>query len=637
MKKYVDITSGTAGVSAAARRNMGARVFTTSEKVGFGHVKEFTSADQVMSYFGSDSDEYKFAVKYFGFISKSVTKATKISFARYNNSTSVQDGYVIASVPVGDVVNTLHSVNIGCLRIKIGSAIHELGGLDFTKKEIEEPVVATSEVEPPEGVPQVHPEVDDQTFLNKVFGVGTRPTELGNWTVTFECTDDGSTSGSVEWTVTNYDGTTVENADIADWGVTLDGDPWVAGGEGEEATLVKVVYTREMSDEYAVKSISDVCAVITAAIDSASDEWWKSNCSVTYSDTASNGVRFNFENLADPVTAFIEINPGDKYEVASILKVTDQFSPILSDCVSKSGPDGAIGFTPVEYLSASVAQNDDFGSFMFLGWRTAGSMTTITDDQVAEIAQLNASWNTRYLYSVATNAARYSQLDGKLGSVKDVVVTYYDDVQGYGYEEFAPMVLFAATNYERPNSTKCNMYQQFDTLNTSVDSDELSNKLDTMRINYYGCTQKAGKQISFYQRGYNHDGTDTACFCNEVWMKDAIETEVLNLFLAKEKIPGNDAGRALVQIIIKGVVDEAIYNGTVMPSATLDNIQKSTVKDLSNDDDAPDAVETNGYWLGVKVQHKTDEFSNVLYYADYVLLYKKGDAIRKVTGSDILI
>ena len=85
-EKYVDITSKLGGASVAARRSLTGRVFTASPALGFHQIAQFHDATEVMEFFGSDSKEYKFAVKYFGFVSKSATKAEMISFAGWGGS-----------------------------------------------------------------------------------------------------------------------------------------------------------------------------------------------------------------------------------------------------------------------------------------------------------------------------------------------------------------------------------------------------------------------------------------------------------------------------------------------------------------------------------------------------------------------
>lgn len=85
MKRFVDITSGSLPPGASDRELI-LRLVTTSSglnnQVKPDIVYECTSADDVLGLFGSASNEYKIASKYFGFISLSATKAQKISFWR---------------------------------------------------------------------------------------------------------------------------------------------------------------------------------------------------------------------------------------------------------------------------------------------------------------------------------------------------------------------------------------------------------------------------------------------------------------------------------------------------------------------------------------------------------------------------
>ena len=209
-----------------------------------------------------------------------------------------------------------------------------------------------------------------------------------------------------------------------------------------------------------------------------------------------------------------------------------------------------------------------------------------------------------------------------------------------------PMALFAATKYDRANATKVFMYQQFDGEKPSVTTSQEADLYDAFDVdgmgtrfpvNYYGCTQQAGDLISFYQDGYNADGLDTACYCNEIWLKDAISVELLNTFIAMEKIPANVVGEAIVKNAIISVLNEAITNGTVTVGKPLDNVQKTYIDSTAGEEDAWTVVESYGYWLNVVVKKRTLTGGRTQYYADYVLIYSKGDAIRKVEGSDILI
>ncbi len=62
-KKYVDITSGTGARQPAKRRELIANVFTRNDKVAHRGIVSFLDADEVLNYFGSKSEEYRFAAK----------------------------------------------------------------------------------------------------------------------------------------------------------------------------------------------------------------------------------------------------------------------------------------------------------------------------------------------------------------------------------------------------------------------------------------------------------------------------------------------------------------------------------------------------------------------------------------------
>ncbi len=82
-RRYIDITSGVgAGVRVPGRELIG-RIFSTSSLIPTDTIVEFTEAADVAAYFGSEAEEYKRAAFYFGWISKTQTRARKIGFVRH--------------------------------------------------------------------------------------------------------------------------------------------------------------------------------------------------------------------------------------------------------------------------------------------------------------------------------------------------------------------------------------------------------------------------------------------------------------------------------------------------------------------------------------------------------------------------
>ena len=303
---------------------------------------------------------------------------------------------------------------------------------------------------------------------------------------------------------------------------------------------------------------------------------------------------------------------------------------------------------PNAALERVDACNNNFGSFAFLDQLTAS--------QIGKVALVNAGFNYRYLYSVPItedNAdAIITAVAGSSGTcfTLDSTSTYDSskvDEEGFPLREFAeyaPMVLFATTDYTKANTTKTFMYQSFSDLPDEVTTLTAKSKWDAYKcstghkypVNYIGCTQQAGKLISFYQCGNNCDETvlESSVYCNEVWMKDAISTNLFNLMMALEKVPANDKGKTQCEMMVMSIVKEALNNGTICPGKELTDTQKVYIESVTGDEDAWKAVYSDGYWFSIDITYD-DSLSK--YKASYDLVYSKGDAVRYMEGRDIMI
>lgn len=85
MKKYVDIKSGINNIRTATEKELIARIFTKNSDL-IDDVVECEDLPAVSAIFGTTSDEYKIAEKYFGFINKYSRSPRKISFAKIDLS-----------------------------------------------------------------------------------------------------------------------------------------------------------------------------------------------------------------------------------------------------------------------------------------------------------------------------------------------------------------------------------------------------------------------------------------------------------------------------------------------------------------------------------------------------------------------
>lgn len=129
LSKYAEITSGVAGTGSIRERELIGRLWTTNYLSPTQSIIEFESADQVGDYYGFDSTEYARAEFYFGWISKSITRAQKISFARWVN---LDTAPMIFGFQADYDYNDFVGISDGSFNMVDGATVNAVTGIDFT-------------------------------------------------------------------------------------------------------------------------------------------------------------------------------------------------------------------------------------------------------------------------------------------------------------------------------------------------------------------------------------------------------------------------------------------------------------------------------------------------------------------------
>jgi len=208
------------------------------------------------------------------------------------------------------------------------------------------------------------------------------------------------------------------------------------------------------------------------------------------------------------------------------------------------------------------------------------------------------------------------------------------------FPEQVPTMVLAATDYSLANSAQNYMFQGpfqglFPLVLNTVDADTY----DNARVNYYGSTQEAGQVINFYQTGVLMGGAtsprDMTSYTNEMWLKDAITVQIMNLFIGSSQVPANSTGRSLILTSIQDPINTALLNGSISVNKILTTAQKQFISSVTNDPDAWFQVQNSGYWIDCEIVPPVSPAVN--YSAAFTLVYSKDDVIRKVVGRDILI
>ena len=365
-------------------------------------------------------------------------------------------------------------------------------------------------------------------------------------------------------------------------------------------------------------SYADVAQVVQTSINanSAGGVLW-TGAKVIFKSELNSFVLEGGENGENVITYALPGNEGQ--DISDLLG----WSLGQGAVVSKGTADSSV----LKTLNKSVDISNNFATFAFVDNLDKNVLDTIGD--------FCDNQNNEYFYVFDVDSANYEEMISIAGKHSGMCANYLDavsDIPAY----LMPATILAATNYDKVNGTVNYMYQQFKKQAVAVDNDLLANKLDSLKINYNGQTQKSGTKLEFYQDGYMADGVDVGVYANEIWLKDAMKTSILNLLIALDKLPANTDGVSLLEGVLQNVANEAKNNGTISSEKELTAEQKAYISKYTGDADAWQAVYLNGYILSVDLMQEISG-NKTKYIAEYALLYSKGDSIRKVEGTHTLI
>lgn len=298
---------------------------------------------------------------------------------------------------------------------------------------------------------------------------------------------------------------------------------------------------------------------------------------------------------------------------------------------------GQAGDSPDAAIMRSADISNNFGSFVF-----ATPKVAFTDDQIVAIAAWNDAQNNLYMYSVGVPVATAQALYDRVKGYSGLALNWLSATVKNDFVEQSPCEILAATDYSRVNSTQNYMFYQFPNRTVTVQDDNTADMADAIRLNYIGVTQSAGQPLAFYQRGLLCGGSQAAVdmniYANEMWLKSAITTQILSLFLNLPTIPANTIGEAMILGALMSVVTRGKDNGTISAGKNLTETQKQYINRLSGDPLAWRQVSTLGFWIDISFESYVNNNTGLTEWkAKYMLIYSKDDAIRLVEGNDVMI
>lgn len=127
--KYVSILSGVGGAAAVRERELILRLFTANPLVPTDGVVELDTPDDVLAYFGAGSTEYEAALFYFGWVSKNISGAKKISFAFWPEAATAP---LVFGTKAARQLAAFQAISDGSFALTMGAETHDVTAIDLT-------------------------------------------------------------------------------------------------------------------------------------------------------------------------------------------------------------------------------------------------------------------------------------------------------------------------------------------------------------------------------------------------------------------------------------------------------------------------------------------------------------------------
>lgn len=306
--------------------------------------------------------------------------------------------------------------------------------------------------------------------------------------------------------------------------------------------------------------------------------------------------------------------------------------------------DGVTEESISQVLSESESTSNNFLTYKFI--------PALDDAQHTEASQFADSTNIRYMYCYGLDESEAQAQFDNNGALGGVAFTIIDSSLPNQYDEMIPMRIAAAIDYSRVDSNTNFMFTNHG-LTPKVNSDQQKDTLDPIKANYIGVTQQAGNKLEFYQTGVLYGGptvpNDMNVYVNEVWLKDAITVNLINLLLAVNAVSASQSGVGLVLASLVGdqvkqpgqavsptdlsPIQRALNNGVIVVGKSLDSTQISTITTLTNNPRAYLRIINDGYLINVTIQDGQNNTKKIV----YVLIYATNEAVRLIEGSNQLL
>lgn len=610
------ISAGTSGL------NFSGLFLTQSDIVPTARVVRFSTAQAVGNYFGTDSDEYDSAVKYFNGYTNTQYLPSQIYFAAFRSEAA--SAWLRGDAYTGTLAD-LKLVRDGTLRVTIDGVERVANGVDFytatsfsdCAQRLQTALSQAAEIEATSGYLTGAP-VSSVTPLKGV-SAGSLNISIDGEEVNLTDLDFTSINGLP-------DVAEVLNTALAEKGtVTSNGDDYLIITSATKGNTSTVSYA---SDPNPTGEVADLAVALGLTQEAGgqsvagTDAYQPIAPTVTYSSQTEAFQITSGETGASSSISYAE-SYGSGTDLSVLFNLTEQLGAVVSE--------GTDGTSLTDCMENVLKYARDWVSFTTI-WEASYT-------QKIELARWGASWDTRFVYVMwdTDNAARVM---GSTTSAGYAINTTYE-IEGtccvYNSLELAAAVMgaIACLNFDQTNGRTTLAYRQFEDVVVTCDDDEDYDNLIENGYNCYADFATASANYKFFQNGQvsgSFEWLDT--YCNAIALKDALQLNILDLFAAVRSVPYNDDGYSQIRTACLDTINRFINFGAIRTGVSLSNTQKvQLLQEIG--EDVSQTLESSGWYMLVSDPGATAranrETPNCAFY------YMDGGSIQKIEMSSTVI
>lgn len=620
---------------------------TSNIRVPMGTVSNFLSAAAVATFFGASSPEAAAATVYFSGFDTSVKKPASLNFAQY----PVADvaAYLRGGNASGLTLAQLQAIN-AALTVTINGSIlsatvNLAGATSFSSAAsliataLNAAAAAISLAAFNGSIATGSASVTGYIAGNVLYVTGgvtgfvppgaalSGTGILANTVITSQLT--GTPGGVGTYAINNYHAGVASETMTASYGVLTAGAPSsgtlsvgqaIAGAGVNAGTILTALGTGTGGAGTYYLNLSQTVASIAMNARPA-------GCAVTY-DSVSGA--FLVQSATTGPSSTIGFASG---AAAVSLLLTQATSAVLSQ--------GAAAAQPAGFMPGIINVTQNWANLALPTLDVDGSLGLSTAQR-----QLFAAWanttNNRYAYvahDYDPNAKALNPAPASLGYLlaqlnQNGTIVNWEAAQTSYLDAFVCGVA-ASINFNVTNGRVDPTFRTQAGLATDVTDPVSTANLQANGYNYYGAYATASNNWNFYYPGKITGAylwADT--YWNQIWLNNGLLIALMNLLIALNSIPYNQAGYTLVREACGGPIRAAVNAGVIRKGVTLSATQILAISTAAGPN-AVAAVQSRGWYL--QIQDAPPSVRQARQSPVINLWYTDGESIQQITLGSIVV